>query len=329
LAPAAAVTVPVEIFKPLFDRGNPTHWWHGPEPAKAVHGSVPLAWRRQLPAPPRSSPPVSAMMYLCYERAVTEALTHRGHDGRPRYWGRLSWPQVARLREDGTDMCLLPAGALEQHGPHLPLDTDVAIATGICLYASARTGVPVLPGLTYTNSLGHTDQWPGTISITPELLISHVRHIAAWLVKAGWRRLLLINSHYGNDAPLRCAVDHVRTEHRGALRVGLRNTWALSEEARGFYLADGVDNHANRAETSLMLALDPEAVGDYKLADDPDRTAGCVFTWTVADTSLNGVTGRPSEATREEGVSMLGRLGEDLAALVEHARGERAPILET
>ena len=267
------------------------------------------------------------MMYLCYEQAVSEALARFGGDGRPCYWGRLAWPQVARMREQGMDMCLLPTGALEQHGPHLPLDTDVAIATGVCLYASARTGVPVLPGLAYTNSMGHTDQWPGTISITPELLIAHVRHIAAWLVKAGWRRLLLINSHYGNDAPLRCAIDHVRTEHRGDIHIGLRNTWALSDAARRFYLMDGADIHANRAETSLMLALDPEAVGDYQQADDPDRTDGCVFTWTVADTSRNGVTGRPSEATRDEGVAMLGRLGEDLSALIERARREQAPIL--
>ncbi len=268
------------------------------------------------------------MKYVCYEQAVSEALARFGGGGHPCYWGRLTWPEVARMRERGMDMCLLPTGALEQHGPHLPLDTDVAIATGVCLYASARTGVPVLPVLSYTNSLGHTDQWPGTISITPELLISHVRHIAAWLVKAGWRRLLLINSHYGNDAPLRCAIDHVRTEHRSAMQIRLRNTWALSDAARAFYLIDGADIHANRAETSLMLALDPEAVGDYRQADDPDRTDGCVFTWTVADTSRNGVTGRPSEATRDEGVAMLGRLGEDLSALIEQARRERAPILD-
>lgn len=267
------------------------------------------------------------MRYLAYENGVEEALSERGHTGRPCQWARLAWPQIARLAEGGMDLCLLPIGALEQHGPHLPVDTDVAIATGVCLYASARTGVPVLPALVYTNSLGHTDQWPGTISLTPEALIGQVRQFVPWLLSAGWRRLLLVNSHYGNDAPLRCAIDHIRTEHRGAFQVGLRNTWGLSEAARQFYLSDGEDIHANRAETSLMLALDPEAIGAYAQADDPDRTEGCVFSWPVADTSVNGVTGRPSEASRTEGVQMLGQLGEDLVELVVNARTERAPIL--
>jgi len=271
------------------------------------------------------------MGHYAYEAAVRAALTKApgASEKAPRepvLWDRLSWPKLAALR-DTTNMVLLPTGAIEQHGPHLPINTDVAIASGVCLYASASTGVPMLPCIPYTNSLAHTDHWPGTISSTPHTLIAQVREITDWVLRSGFRRLLIVNAHYGNDAPLRCAIDYLRTEHRGKLMVGMRNTWALSREAGDFYQKDGVDIHANRAETSLMLALDPEAVGDIA-ADDPDRTEGHVFTWPVADTSLNGVTGRPSEATREEGLSMLSHLGEALAELVRRAQQEAAPLTQ-
>lgn len=266
------------------------------------------------------------MIDTSFGPALKDALSAGGFEGSPLCWERLTWSRIAALRDAGMTTVLLPVGAIEQHGPHLPLNTDNTIATAICHYASARTGVPVLPCIGYTNSLGHTDQWPGTLSSTPNTLITLVRELAPWLIEAGWQRLLLVNSHYGNDAPLRCAIDYLRTDHRGRLNVGLRNTWTLSTAATDFYLADGEDIHANRAETSLMLALDPEAVGDCASADDPDRTDGCVFTWTVADTSRNGVTGRPSEGSREEGIRMLARLGEDLTAIVQRARTEEAPL---
>jgi creatinine amidohydrolase len=184
----------------------------------------------------------------------------------------------------------------------------------------------VLPTIAYANSLGHTDRWPGTLSLSPVTLIQTVREIGAWFVRGGGRRLLILNAHFGNDAPLRCAIDHLRTEYEGRLLVGLWNTWTLSARAKQAYLRDGVDIHANRAETSLMLAIDPGGVTDAKAADDPDRTEGLVFTHPVSRTSTNGVTGRPSEASAAEGEALLRTLGEDLAAIVGKARVELPPI---
>jgi creatinine amidohydrolase len=253
-----------------------------------------------------------------------ELLEQQGVASEPVLWSRLSWRQLeTRLRAD--DLALLPVGAIEQHGPHLSVDTDVAIAEALCGYASAVTGVLVLPTVAYASSMGHTDRWPGTLSLTPVTLITVVREIAGWFARCGGRRLLLVNAHYGNDAPLRCAVDHLRTD--GTLQgVGLWNSWMLSPNARAFYEQDGVDVHANRAETALMLAIDPGSVGDVGEADDPDRTAGLVLSHPVAATSRNGVTGRPSEATVEEGRRMWAALGEDLARIVETARGEKPPL---
>ena len=252
-----------------------------------------------------------------------------GVDGRPLCWGRLSHRGIARLFADGLDLAILPFGAVEQHGPHLPTETDVAIAEAVAWWASARTGVPVLPALAYGNSMGHTDAWPGTLSLSPTTVITVLRELGDWFVRGGGRRLLLLNAHFGNDAASRCAIDHLRTEYGTRLLVGLWNTWTLSPRAKAAYLQDGDDIHANRAETSLMLALDPDAVGDTSDADDPDRTAGLVFTHPVSRTSSNGVTGRPSEASAEEGARLLHELGDDFAAIVEKARSERPPIENT
>jgi len=260
------------------------------------------------------------------DAALSDLLRARGIEGAPVRWARLSWPAIERRLSQGDDLAVLPVGAIEQHGPHLPVDTDVAIAEAIAGYASAVTGVALLPSLAYTNSIGHTDRWPGTLSLSPTTVIGVVREIAEWYLRCGGRRLVLFNAHYGNDAPLRCAVDHLRTDHLGRLGIGLWNSWQLSERAAAFYTADAVDIHANRAETSLMLAIDAAAVGDFADADDPDRTAGLVLSHPVVETSTNGVTGRPSEASAEEGREMWAALGEDLVAVLEKARSEKPPL---
>ena len=256
---------------------------------------------------------------------VEALLQESGVEGRPLLWSRLTASGLDRLQQQGVDLAVLPVGAIEQHGPHLPLDTDVAIAEGVAWWASARSGIPVLPCLPYGNSLAHTDRWPGTLSLTPVSLIQQVRELGEWFVRGGGRRLMILNAHFGNDAPLRCAIDHLRTEMDGLL-VGLWNSWGLSDRARDAYLADGADIHANRAETSLMLALDPDAVEGAGEADDPDRTDGLVFMHPVSRTSRNGVTGSPSEASAEEGQRLLRALGDDFAAILEKARLEEPPI---
>lgn len=238
---------------------------------------------------------------------------------------RMAWPEIAECLND---VLLLPVGATEQHGPHLPVNTDSLIASAVCREASARTGAPVLPCLSYTVSLGHTEKWPGTFALLHETLINTVIELARWAVASGWKRLLIINSHFGNDAPLRCAVDRLRFELVGRLFVALRNTWALTQNVAARFTHDAADWHANEAETSLLLHLTPELVRMDRLtsSDDPDRTAENVFPHMVAHTSTNGVTGRPSLACAEAGASLLHEMGDALAALIQRARSEQPPL---
>ena len=240
----------------------------------------------------------------------------------------LPWPQLAALQEAGVRSLMLPLGATEQHGPHLPVNTDSVIATACCCYASALTGVPVLPTLPITVSIGHTEKWPGTFAIFHETLIAMVKEIARWCVATGWKQLILVNSHCGNDAALRVAVDRLRFDLAGSLDVATRNTWSLTPEIEAAFTADAADWHANKAETDLMLFLKPHLVQYESLAtaDDPDRTQGKVFPWMVAQTSGNGVTGRPSIGNATHGEVLLQRIGTALARLLVQARNETPPL---
>ena len=242
-------------------------------------------------------------------------------------WARCTWEEIGRLPAQGRDAALLPVGATEQHGPHLGTGMDSALAERLCAAVAARTGVPALPLLPYGCSLGHSRRWPGTLSLSPATLIAVVTEIGDWLHASGFRRLFLVNAHVTNAAPLRCALEMLRARHDD-LMVALFNSATLSPRVRDFNVADGEDWHANSAETSLMLALAPELVrtSQIRAADDPDRTAGLVFSHPVNRTSTNGVTGTPSSASAAQGTRVFDWMVEDLSALVERGLHETPPL---
>ena len=241
---------------------------------------------------------------------------------------RLAWPEVTALREENGGLLLLPLGATEQHGPHLPVAMDTLLSEAVCHEASGRTGVPVMSALRYTVSQGHTAKWPGTFSLSHETFIATLRDLAGWASATGWKRILLVNSHFGNDAPARVAVDQLRLSYLGRLQVGLVHVFQLTDSIWKAYTRDAADLHANRAETSLMLHLHPDLVHEDRLlgADDPDRTADTVFSYPVAQTSLNGVTGMPSEATAGEGAELFEEMVSALCGRIVRAVDEVPPL---
>lgn len=246
----------------------------------------------------------------------------------PALWESFTWPQIAARRDAGDTLAVLPVAATEQHGPHLPLACDTIIGEAVCARASALADVLVLPTLSIGCSVGHTPRWPGTVSLTHPQLSGCVESIARWLLDTGFDRLILVSSHMGNDAPLRTAVDRLRTRHLGRLLVGVHATFTLTPEIWSTFSEDGADLHANKAETDLLLHLAPHLVDEAAraTADDPDRTEGTVFSHPVAATSRNGVTGRPSQANARDGAALFGRLAHALADVLERAKTEQAPL---
>ena len=222
---------------------------------------------------------------------------------------------------------LLPVGATEQHGPHLGCGMDFVLADRLCAEVSERTCVPMLPGLPYGCSLGHSQRWPGTLSLQPITLIEMVKQIGDWAYFAGVRRLFIVNTHVTNGAPLRCALEMLRSEHDD-LMVALFNSATISTRVREAHFSDGEDWHANDAETSVMLAIAPDCVRPQLLAgaDDTDRTKGLVFAHPVNRTSRNGVTGAPSRANADKGRQWFDWMVDDLSDLIRRGMTETPPL---
>jgi creatinine amidohydrolase len=217
--------------------------------------------------------------------------------------GDLTWPEVAAERP----VLVVPLGSLEQHGPHLPLDTDTRIATAVAASlaeTSIDSGVVVAPPVVFGASGEHAG-FPGTLSIGQDAL----ELLVVELVRSAdhFSGVVLVNGHGGNGATLRRAVDRLRGEGRRVLLVHCG-------------VPDG-DPHAGRTETSLLLHLAPGAVHlDRAEAGDtrpwPDLAAQ-VAAGGVAAVSANGVLGDPAGASAAEGevllASICGRVRDEVA----------------
>ena len=216
---------------------------------------------------------------------------------------RAHWPTVEQSMRQ---LLVVPVGSLEQHGPHLPLDTDTQIAVAVARRACAgRPGVALAPPLPIGASGEHA-AFPGTLSIGSEAL-------AACLIELGrhaslhWPALLLVNGHGGNVTAVDTAVGRLRYEGRGCL------AWHVA--------LPGGDAHAGRSETSIMLALDPSAVrlgaaqrGDVRPLEE---ILPLLRERGVRAVSANGVLGDPAGASAAEGERLLGRLVEGLTAAMD------------
>jgi creatinine amidohydrolase len=227
------------------------------------------------------------------------------------------------------DVGIVPVGAVEQHGPHLPTGTDTIIAEWLCRAASSQTGAIVLPSIAVANSQGHGVGLPGTFSLGPELLTKTVELYAKWAATSGLTRLLFINAHLGNAAAMGVALDNIRF-HRPDLRAGVVDWWKATPDLWTLASGDGEDFHANKAETSVMLFITPQTVRTERMgsADDPDRTSELVFRYTAPSLSRNGVTGRPSEADSAFGEHLLDLAVTAICARIQQGRTEAPPLGE-
>ena len=215
--------------------------------------------------------------------------------------GELAWPQVP-----AHPLLVVPVGSVEQHGPHLPLDTDTRIATAVATGVVARTPGAVLgPPVAYGSS-GEHEGFPGTVSIGSDalhlLLVELGRSACRW---AG--RLLLVNGHGGNGPTVVRATTLLRHEGRDAAWVPC-----------AFPAADA---HAGRTETSLLLHLAPAAVALELAAAGATAPVGELMAQLRAGgtraVSPNGVLGDPAGASAAEGAQLLAALGGALRSTVD------------
>jgi creatinine amidohydrolase len=195
------------------------------------------------------------------------------------HMNRMSWPEYRERVQRSQAPVFLPVGALEQHGPHLPLGTDALLASAMALGAAAQTDGIVAPALAYgyksQPKCGGGQHFVGTTSLDAATLIGQVRDTVREFARHGVERLVLVNGHYENQWFLIEGVDLAMRECRGSSLTVMRlEYWDFCTEQTlaqvfpggfpGFAL-----EHAAVIETSMMLHLHPELVRLERIPDEP------------------------------------------------------------
>ena len=214
--------------------------------------------------------------------------------------GREAWPDVASVRP----LLAIPLGSCEQHGPHLPLDTDTTIAVAVASeLARRRDDVLVAPALAYGASGEHA-AFAGTLSIG----LAALEHVVVELVRSAdhFAGVVLVNGHGGNARAVERAVATLRRDGRRVM------AWWPS--------VPGGDAHAGRVETSLLLAIAPETVRMARAAPGCTAPLATILptleTGGVVAVSPSGVLGDPTGASAAEGARLLDELATSLSTAV-------------
>jgi len=234
----------------------------------------------------------------------------------------LAWPDLAALNKDTP--VVFPVAALEQHGRHMPLFTDSLLMGEIARRAEIELKDEALfaPLQWLGNSHHHLD-FPGTLSAEPRVYLDLLCGLLENFIVHGFRRLLILNGHGGNDVPGKQAVFEVRQRHRGRhdLLLLFATYWNLSPEAHTAHpdLRQRIMGHACEWETSMVLRLAPHLVKDHtQAAEVPFGNAFEPATrgWTMPDRSVPGHVGDASTASAEKGEALFRHFTQDTVAML-------------
>jgi len=235
----------------------------------------------------------------------------------------LTWPAVAGLAKDIP--VVFPLAALEQHGHHLPVFTDSLLMGEVIRRVADAFADRVLFGpLMWLGNSDHHLDFAGTLSAPPRTYLDLLNGLAENFLHHGFRRLVFLNGHGGNDVPGKQAVFELRQRHRQRDDVlFLFGTyWSLGTGSAGADAACTQQEmgHACEWETSMILRMAPQLVGDYQTA--PDVEFGRPFTpatrgWITQERTKPGHIGYPRLATAEKGERLFERFTRDVSALLE------------
>jgi creatinine amidohydrolase len=246
-----------------------------------------------------------------------------GGSGAPVRWEQQTWPDAGKAAT-AQRAIIIPVGAVEQHGPHLPLGVDTYICEAVALAVSALTGVPVIPPLCYGVSGSHGD-FAGTIALRPETMIMLVEDVIESLYERGSRQFVLLNGHIWNNSALDVSAEKLRVRHRDARvrALGYVTMYPGSEIDGHVRYGRGL-MHANYFETSVMLHLYPGLVRMDRATSH--RDVDSFWDYRMDQVSETGVWGRDvAAATAAHGRAEFERCVRTTAKAISTAVGEPWP----
>ena len=237
----------------------------------------------------------------------------------PRDWTDIHWPDIAGA-ERARWIAVLPLAATEQHGPHLPLATDVMIAEAYL--ARVRELLPgtvpatFLPVQEIGISTEHID-YPGTLTLTAEVALKAWMALGESVAHAGIKKLVMVTSHGGNSAAMSLVAQDLRAQHR---MLVITTAWSRFGAPEGLFSADELRHgiHGGAVETSIMLARYPDTVRNDAIANflpasiamekdyrwlSTQRPAP--FAWQAQDLHPSGAAGDATLASAEKGLRLI------------------------
>jgi len=240
-------------------------------------------------------------------------------------WDRLKAHELRALAEHNA-VVIFPVAATEQHGPHLPTMTDTRIGSEIARIA-ARKAMPsqptVVAPVVWSGLSEHHMPFGGTLTLDHATFLAVLRCLIGSVVRHGFTRILISNSHGGNILASQLAADQLAQETGAAI---VSTTYASEAAAQIAPLLEDQPGvmHAGEAETSIMMALEPDLVDTTDLASlGTDRGKGFLAAGTASyrwrpfqHMTGNGVSGYPAKASAEKGQRLLEAASDAIAALI-------------
>jgi creatinine amidohydrolase len=237
----------------------------------------------------------------------------------------LTWPAVQKLSKDTP--VVFPIAALEQHGGHLPVFTDSMLLGEIVRRAAETMGDQILwAPLTWLGNSDHHLDFPGTLSAAPRTYLDLLGGLLENFITHGFKRLIFVNGHGGNDVPGKQAVFEIRQRHRerNDLLLLFATYWSLGAETwkNDPTLQQRQMGHACEWETSMILRIAPHLVGNYQALEtvpfgNPFEPAS--RGWITKDRTAPGHIGSPQLATADKGEALFGAFTENVVTLLQRA----------
>lgn len=237
----------------------------------------------------------------------------------------MKWPEVAALSKDTP--IVIPIAALEQHGRHMPVFTDSLLLGEVIRRVKETEAMQKRVLFTPLQWLGNSEHhldFPGTMTASPRLYMDLLKDMVENFLFHGFRRILLINGHGGNIVPAQQALFEVRQKYRARNDLLLVSStyWTLGGQPHKVdpNIQQQQVGHACEMETSMMLRIRPELVGELSKLEDTSFGKGfspAHRAWITKDRTKDGHIGNPRIATAEKGETIFRVFAADVVNLIE------------
>ncbi|WP_306119708.1 MULTISPECIES: creatininase family protein [unclassified Roseitalea] len=253
------------------------------------------------------------------------------------WWGDFTARQFEDLDPEAT-VAVLPVAAIEQHGPHLPVSTDQSIMEGMLATVFALLPDDLDARFLPVQPVGKSNEHvrvPGTLTVDARTLIAHWCDLGDSVARAGIRKLVIVNSHGGNEEIMGIVAREMRVRHD---MLAIKTSWMRFGLPEGLYSDTerqfGI--HGGDVETSLMLHFRPETVAMEKAEDFSSRTVDAratfdhiapqgthAWAWIASDLNPQGVVGEAGRATAQKGEATARHQAEGFVELLKQVRRAR------